>query len=226
MPSHKKGATGRNFAAEYAARVARAAARGFGLPVARGHPRAGEPGLKDLKERSTVKRVFDAIRGYEAQPRGAKSLERAARAASVSPSTVKRRGLARGILSNTPLEPEGGGPKAYRIYDRGSMPVLDQTLGLVTGEHFDTPTMSLLGRYWNAVENALLDNNEALLAPFRNATIVSTAGNEYNLVTELDAVREIMNRFTEEDQAAFDASFQSEKALARREGSTLGRSIG
>lgn len=55
----------RNFAAEYARRKASAAKRGLSLSQARGHPRAGESGLRPMGFDAALEAALKAMRGGE-----------------------------------------------------------------------------------------------------------------------------------------------------------------
>jgi hypothetical protein len=117
MVAHVKGAVGRDYAAEYAARKLRAAARGLTTAQARGHAPKGAS-ISALRKAGVVTTTgshkADSVltRFYGAVNELAKgtSLTKAAKAAGISPSTVKRYNAERKLYQPMYRYNKGGKP--------------------------------------------------------------------------------------------------------------------
>jgi hypothetical protein len=197
MASHRKGATGRDYAAEYAARKARGLARGLNLPQLRGHaPKADQSvsalrtsGLigGDSKAEVLLGRKYSAI----ARMSRGESLPQAAKTEGIAPSTL-RRFIKQSKAAQPIYNRRGGKPTrvmGYRIEASGSTPILTDAGQVITPPAVDSRTASLLGRYWNDVDKALTSGNGTSLKKYEHTVIHTLDGQTYHLMTDLDAIR-------------------------------------
>jgi hypothetical protein len=196
MASHRKGATGRDYAAEYAARKARGLARGLNLPQLRGHAPKSEQSVSALRAfgliggdsnaEALMRRKYAAI----ARMGHGESLSQAAKAEGIAPSTlrrfIKQSGAAQPIYYR-----RGGKPtsvKGYRIEASGSTPILTDTGQVIDAPAVDSRTASLLGRYWNDVDKTLKGDGVAL-KKYEHTVIHTLDGQSYHLMTDPYSVR-------------------------------------
>jgi hypothetical protein len=203
MVAHVKGATGRDYKAEYAARKARAAARNLTTAQARGHPARGQLSIKALRMvglvTTTGSTSVDAtrLRYYRAarEIAAGKSKAAAARVAGISVSTFNRLNRELGLVQSIPrykpdlsgiLRPSG--VRGYQVEQPGSTPILTREGRLIVAPAVDRVTASLLGRYWNAVDRALKGDDRDLQR-FRHAVVYDLDGNAYHLMTDINAYR-------------------------------------
>jgi hypothetical protein len=196
MASHRKGATGRDYAAEYAARKARGLARGLNLPQLRGHAPNTEQSVSSLRASGLIggdSRAEALLRKkYAAVARMSQgeSLAQAAKAEGIAPSTLQRflkdRGIAQPIYHR-----RGGKPTSvmgYRIEASGSTPILTDTGQVIDAPAVDSRTASLLGRYWNDVDKTLKGDGAAL-KKYEHTVIHTLDGQTYHLMTDPYAIR-------------------------------------
>jgi hypothetical protein len=211
----------RNYGAEYARRIELAKQRGLSISQARGHARSGETAVSRLKEEfglakrsdATARKVAAALREYEAQPAGKKSLTRAAKAHGVSPATVKRHAIASGRIQPV-YHYKNGRPtsvKGFNTYSAGSFPVLTPEGTLHLYKEFDEHNLSILGSYWNTVDIAKQTGVGVFLADFQGTIIRDIEGHEYRLMTDLDAIYAWDRSLSIQDQLDFDRAFYSGK---------------
>jgi hypothetical protein len=197
MASHHKGATGRDYAAEYAARKARGLARGLNLPQLRGHAPKAEPSVSALRASGLIggdsKAEALQHKKYAAVARMSRgqTLPQSAKAEGIAPSTPRRFVTERGIAQ--PIYYRRGGKhtsvKGYRIEASGSTPILADTGKVIDAPAVDSRTASLLGRYWNDVDKALRSGDGAALKKYEHTVIHTLDGQTYHLMTDLDAIR-------------------------------------
>jgi hypothetical protein len=196
MASHRKGATGRDYAAEYAARKARGLARGLNLSQLRGHAPKSEQSVSALRASGLIggDRKAEALLGkkYAAIARMGRgeSLIQAAKAEGIAPSTlrrfIKQSGAAQPIYYR-----RGGKPTSvmgYRIEASGSTAILTDTGQVITAPAVDSRTASLLGRYWNDVDRTLKGDGAAL-EKYEHTIIHTLDGQTYHLMTDPYAIR-------------------------------------
>jgi hypothetical protein len=197
MASHRKGATSRDYAAEYAARKSLGLARGLNLPQLRGHAPRTEQSVSALRASGLIggDRKAEALqrRKYAAIARMSRgeSLPQAAKAEGIAPSTLRRF-----IKQSGAVQPvyhrRGGKPTSvmgYRIEASGSTPILTDAGQVIAAPAVDSRTASLLGRYWNDVDKARISGDGASLQKYEHTVIHTLDGQTYHLMTDLDAIR-------------------------------------
>jgi hypothetical protein len=211
----------RNYAAEYARRKQLGQARGLSLSQIRGHPSGTESAVQTLREsgiistprqESTLQKVYRAVDNLGKQS-GKQSLERAARDAGISPSTVRRIATERGLLDAyyRYKTTESGAVVPTNIVERyeveyaGTVPIITDT-GEIFHPDVDTPTASLLAVWQNAVDDAL-HGRPAALREFAKATIIDLHGHTWRLMTDPDTIRRIFASMSEDDLAAYERDF-------------------
>jgi len=220
MVSHRKGAQGRDFAAEYAARKARGTARGLTTPQARGHAPTGKSiaALRQAGFITTISGGPDATlqKYYRVVERLAQGerLRTVARAEHIAPRTVKKYNAERGLFQ--PLyHYRNGRPttvRGYQVEQPGSTPILTSGGQIITAPAVDTKTASTLGRYWNAVEKAL-KGDERELQSFRHTVIHTRDGQHYRLLTDTNAIRAYFDSLSDADTADFWRTFYTGRAV-------------
>jgi hypothetical protein len=220
MASHTKGATGRDFAAEYAARKARATARGLTTAQARGHApqgtsivhlrRAGFITTTGGGPDPTLQKYYRVV---ERLAHG-ESLTRAARAERTTPRTVKQYNAERSLFH--PLyRYRGGTPttvRGYEVEQPGSTPILTAEGVLITTPAVDAKTASMLGQYWNAVDKAL-KGDDTDLRRFRHTVVPTRDGQHYRLLTDANAIRQIFDQMSEADEVDFWRNFYTGRSV-------------
>ena len=205
MAKHRKP---RNYRKEYQRRIAlarkrsKALGRSISRAQVRGHARTakGELSIALLKRNrliepereGTLKRYFRAIRNFLK----GESVRTAAKKAGMSPTTLKHIGKSRGVLSVKP------GKRGYEITPR-SFNVVTSEGKSFEAVAFDRATASVMGAYWNAVQQALTQGTGASLKPFKNKTVTDLGGQKYRLMTNINALQTIMGEMTQEEQEDF-----------------------
>jgi hypothetical protein len=221
MVAHIKGAVGRDYAAEYAARKARAAARGLTTAQARGHAPAGtsiaalrKAGVITTTGSTKVDSVLTRFYGAVNELAKGTSLTRAAKAAGIAPSTVKRYNTERKLFQPIYHYKEGkpSTVKGYRIERSGSTPLLADTGTLISDPPVDAKTASLLGQHWNAIDAALKGDDRAL-RKFRHTTIQLLNGNTYRLMTDVNAIYRFFDSMSEGELSDFWRTFYTGRTV-------------
>lgn len=167
----------RNFAAEYARRKARALARGLTLSQARGHPRAGERGLRPIKFDGGLEAALKSMRG------GSK-LKDAAKVHSVS-----RERLSRYIKSQAGAGRSG---RAWTFNDQRRRRVQVIEAGQVVDIWVvGYEPARLAGRYM--VDAARVIGDPEILGPrfvrtWENVSIKSASGRRHFFTTDLNEI--------------------------------------
>jgi hypothetical protein len=220
MTSHIKGATGRDYTAEYAARKARGVARGLTTAQARGHPPAGQ-GIAALRRAGLITTVGSGpdptlqayYRVVDRLARG-ESLSQATRAEHTTPRTVKAYNAERRLFQ--PLyRYRDGRPTAvrgYQIEQPGSTPILTSSGQLISAPAVDAKVASMLGRYWNAVDKSLRGDNTEL-QQFRHTVIPTRDGQHYRLLTDPNALRRFFDAMSDADESDFWRTFYSGRTV-------------
>jgi hypothetical protein len=163
----------RDYAAEYAQRIARGQAKGLTRSQARGHPRSGE---SSVSNRKTFKAIDDdrlqrALRVLRQE----KSLAAAAKAARVSPERLRHLAKSKGAITK----------KGRRwIIDPNlprRMPMFSRRRAIevvVSGDD-----ASKVGAYMDVVGKFLATNNRDLLKPFVGQSVTDKAAQSHPFET-------------------------------------------
>lgn len=164
----------RDYAAEYARRIARGQARGLSRSQARGHPRVREP-LATQVGRPVHPAYTPRLEvGLRHMLRG-ESLHNAAAAAHVAPERLRnyfaqsgfaRKERGRWVFDRDLIV------RRMQIYTDGRVRVIQ-----VRGSE----PASLIGRYMNAVKRFLDSNDASNLEPFKNDVITDTRNRRHRL---------------------------------------------
>jgi hypothetical protein len=221
MVAHVKGAVGRNYAAEYTARKLRGAARSLTTAQARGHASADasiaalrKSGVITITGSTKADNVLTRFYGAIKELAKGTSLTRAAKAAGIAPSTVKRYNTERKLFQPIYHYKEGkpSTVKGYRIERSGSTPILTDTGTLISAPAVDAKNASILGQHWNAIDAALKGDNRAL-RKFRHTTIHDLSGNHYSLMTDVNAIHRFFDGMSETDLSDFWRTFYVGRAV-------------
>jgi hypothetical protein len=177
-PKPQRGKRPRDYAAEYARRIARAATKGLTRSQARGHPRAGEAPVSARRPLKPIpdERLQQALRVL----RQDKSLAAAAKAAHVSPERLRHIAKSKGAIRKQGnrwiIDPDL--PRRMPLFSRGR--AIQVT---VTGD-----AASKIGAYMDAVGKFLTSNNRDLLKAFVGQSVIDTAGKSHPLETNPNAL--------------------------------------
>jgi hypothetical protein len=181
----------RNYALEYARRIAHAEAKGLSKSQARGHPKPTEPivGPRRLVrpiEDDRLQLAFKVLRQE-------KSLSAAARAAKISPERLRHYASQRDII-----ERQGRRwivrqqlPRRMLLFSDG------RAFPVVVG---DFASASKVGRFMSAVSHFLRTNNPAGLREFEGASVTDVSGKTHPFETRPNALYRVAS--------AHDQSFE------------------
>jgi hypothetical protein len=168
----------RDYAAEYARRIARWLAKGSSRSQARGHPRPGERGLvrKTLAPLDDV-RLQRALRVL----RQDKNISAAAKAAHISPERLRQFAASKGAITKRKrrwiVNPDL--PRRMPMYSQG------RQIAVTVG---DLSSASLIGRYMSAVGNLVKSNDRKWLEPFIGQSVTNISGKAYPFETNPNAL--------------------------------------
>ncbi len=172
----------RNFAAEYARRIANATARGLSRSQARGHPKPAESSIRTGRGGRPIEdtRVQLALKSLRQE----KSLSAAAREARISTERLRRYALEKNLI-----EKQGRRwsvrhdlPRRMLLYSRG------QAISIVVG---DFASASKVGRYMAAVGKFLTNNDPSGLAEFAGQSVRDVSGAAHVFETRPNALYRI-----------------------------------
>ena len=162
----------RNYAAEYARRIARWLKRGFTKNQARGHPGPGESGLVKRQASLDDERLQRALRTLRQE----KNLTAAAKAARIAPERLRQVAASKGAITKQKrrwiVNPDL--PRRMPLYSRG------RQIAITVG---DLESASLIGRYMSAVGNFRKSNDVKLLQPFVGQSVTDISGKAYPFET-------------------------------------------
>ena len=169
----------RNYALEYARRIARAVTRGLSKSQARGHPKPAEA---PTGSRRTAKPLEDDRLQLALKVlRQEKSLTVAAREAKVSPERLRRYATEKNII-----ERRGSRwiirqqlPRRMLLFSDG------RAVQVVVG---DFASASKIGRFMSAVSAFLRTNNPDGLRPFEGASVADISGKIHPFETRPNAL--------------------------------------
>lgn len=198
----------RDYKREYDRRMARAEELGLSRSQARGHPRAGEASLSKLKTSgqlkeapsTTLERFLRAARRVVS----GESLTRAARAEHISPETIRRINAERQVFGKRYDQQGKFIGWAGGEYPR--FPVFTEEGRVHDEVPFDEKTASLMGQYWNAVDDALR-GDDTKLRSFRGVTVYDLLGTRYRLQADANAVRVMFDSMSDRERDDFERLF-------------------
>ena len=178
----------RDHKAEYARRIANAAAKGLTRSQARGHARTGEVSARPGKGVSPDPRLEAALRELrKSGNRGA-----AAKSVNIAPERFRRF-----LRENVEIEGRG---KSLRITDHRSRDMKVFTGGKVRVLRLrDFEQASLNGRHRSAIAEFLRTNDRDLLRPFDGATVIDLKGRAHPLETDPN----VLHRIASADDGVF-----------------------
>lgn len=182
----------RDFKAEYARRKKRAAERGLSLSQARGHPRAGEVGLRPIGFDAGLEAALKAMRAGEPLK------------AAAARQRVSRERLSRYAKSQAGAAREG---RVWTFNDRRRRTVLFIENGRAVRLRVEGyEAARLAGIHWDEAHKALRDHRRA--APFirrwENSSIRDTNGRRHVFTTNLNEIYEAVHA----NDSAFEAVYQ------------------
>jgi hypothetical protein len=181
----------RNYAAEYARRISRAAAKGLSRSQARGHPKPGEASRKAPKPIADdrLQRALQTLRQE-------KSLSAAAKAARVSPERLRRLAQSKGAIRKKGrrwiIDPDL--PRRMPLFSRGraiTVTVLSDSA-------------SKIGAYMSAVRRFTETNEYELIEPFVGQSAVDTAGKVHPFEIDPNA----LHRLTTAGEGTFEQVYR------------------
>jgi hypothetical protein len=162
----------RDYAAEYARRIARWLKKGFSKSQARGHPGPGEAGLRKRQAAFDDALLQRALRTLRQE----KNLAAAAKAARIAPERLRQVAASKGVITKQKrrwiINPDL--PRRMPIYSRGRQIVV--TVG-------DFPSASLIGRYMSTVGHFRRTNDVKLLQPFVGQSVADISGKKHPFET-------------------------------------------
>jgi hypothetical protein len=169
----------RNYAVEYARRIARAVMKGLSKSQARGHPKPTEAIIRASRTAKPLE--DDRLQLALKVLRQEKSLTVAAREAKVSPERLRRYATQKNII-----ERRGRRWIVRRDLPRRMLLFSDgRTLQVVVG---DFASASKVGRFMAAVSAFLRTNNQAGLREFEGASIADISGKTHPFETRPNAL--------------------------------------
>lgn len=189
----------RDYKKEYARRIAlaKSRARAFGIKYsrsqARGHARTAkaEVPVSVFKrnsvirpERQATERRYNKALGFV---RDGMSVTAAANKVGMSPVTLRRIGVARGVLERT----EATKGSRYKITSRWHSDILTPSGRMYNHVPLDRRTCSTMGRYWNAVHKAIAQTTSAPLLEFQGIKVHDLYGKSYSLCTSVQTLLRI-----------------------------------
>jgi hypothetical protein len=181
----------RNYAVEYARRIARAVMKGLSKSQARGHPKPAEAviGTKRVAKPIEDDRLQIALKVLRQE----KSLTAAAREAKVSPERLRRYATQKNVI-----ERQGRRwiirqqlPRRMLLFSDG------RAVQVVVG---DFASASKVGRFMSSVSAFLRTNNPAGLREFEGESVADISGKTYPFETRPNALYRIAS--------AHDQSFE------------------
>jgi hypothetical protein len=211
----------RDYAAEYARRIANATRRGFSRTQARGHAGPTERAIREPTWRQNPwfkpkadERVFRAL---ERMQKG-ESLTAAAKAEGIAPERLKRVGYDRQYLSGTFEKTLEGKTRfsGWAISNGDDRPVLTANGEFYPAVSFDLRNTSTVSRYWSAVRRLLDGHDPRPLLQLDGLAVHDRTGQAYTLATDPNMVLLWWASLTEQEKSLFARQFGSEKVVVRR----------
>lgn len=169
----------RNYAIEYARRIARAVVKGISRSQARGHPKPSEAAVSARRPAKPIEddRLQVALRSLRQE----KSLTAAAREAKVSPERLRRYASEKSIIERRGRRwiVRHQLPRRMLLFSNGN------TLQVVVG---DFEAASKVGRFMSAVSAFLRTNNPAGLREFEGMSVADISGKTHPFETRPNAL--------------------------------------
>jgi hypothetical protein len=211
---HGRGVRGRDYAAEYRARKAQGLGRALSVAQARGHPRKGETAITALRRVGLVgapsreDRSLQAYYRVVARLAKGEPLGKAARAEGTTPRTVNRLDDERVLFGYLYRKGKRGQDvfDGYWVVNWARFPILAADRTLHPAVPLDKKNASLMGAYWNAVDEAL-KGKDAALKQFAGTVIYDVHGTTYRLLTNVNAIRRFFDSLSEEATQDFFRNF-------------------
>ena len=169
----------RDYAAEYASRIARWLTKGLSRSQARGHPKPGESSLSTRKRQAPLndERLQRALRVLRQE----KNLAAAAKSARIAPERLKHIAASKGAITKDKrrwiVNPDL--PRRMPMYSRG------RQIAVTVG---DLSSASLIGRYMSAVGFFLKSNDRKILLPFSGQFVTDISGKAFPFETNQNAL--------------------------------------
>jgi hypothetical protein len=169
----------RNYAIEYARRIARAVAKGLSKSQARGHPKPAETVIK--AERTAKPLEDDRLQLALKVLRQEKSLTAAAREAKISPERLRRYATEKNIIERRGRRwtVRHELPRRMLLFSDG------RAVQVVVG---DLASASEVGRFMSAMSAFLRTNNPAGLREFEGASVADISGKIHPFETRPNAL--------------------------------------
>jgi hypothetical protein len=147
------------------------------------------------------------------------SLVRAAKAEHIDPETVRNINKQRELfqpLYHYKKQPSGATRpttvRGYRVEARASTPIVHPDGTYITGPSVDTYYASLLGAYWNAVDEAL-KGDTTRLRTFADVTIYTTDGQAHRLMTDVNALYRLYEGMSAAESYDWERNFYSKAVI-------------
>ena len=169
----------RNYASEYARRIARAAAKGISRSQARGHPKPSEAPVVSKRPSPAIE--DDRLQLALKVLRQEKSLTAAAREAKISPERLRRYATEKDII-----ERRGRRWIVRRKLPRRMLLFSEARAVQVVVGNFEAA--SKVGRFMSAVSTFLRTNNPAGLREFEGASVTDLSGQAFPFETRPNAL--------------------------------------
>jgi hypothetical protein len=182
-PKPQRGKRPRDYAAEYARRIARAATKGLTRSQARGHPRLGEAAVSAKRPPKPIPddRLQRALRVLRQEG----TLKSAAKAAHISPERLRHIARSKGAIKKHGrrwiVDPNL--PRRMPMFSRRR--AIEVT---VTGD-----SASKVGAYMDAVGKFSTSNDRDLLKPFEGQSVTDTNGKSHPFETNPNALHRLLS---------------------------------
>lgn len=169
----------RNHKAEYARRIANAAARGLSRSQARGHARTGEAPIRRPKSKSDdrLEAALKVLRQTGDRTAAAKSV-------NIAPERLRRF-----LRENVQIEGRGRSLKITDNRPRDMTVISDGKADVLRLCDYDQA--SLNGQHLSAVREFIRTNDRELLLPFDDRAVIDTKGKAHPLETDPNELHRI-----------------------------------
>ena len=195
----------RDYQQEYGRRKAHAKRLGFSTAQARGHARKSEVPISTLKKQGLVKSSNASaekrfIKVVKTVATG-QSLSTAAKKAHTTPTTVLK------LNAERQLFVKDAATGKYILQGTAAFPIATADGKLFMDVPLDKADASVVGTYWNAVDNALSGRDVRALKKYRNTVVHDIRGNRYRLLSDINQHRAIRDQMTQGEADNFNEKF-------------------